>query len=76
MNIKLDRESARAIIELTAHPKWAVLQTLYNERQSRLYERLETENEPRNIYRDQGRTDEIRKLLELREKAEAFLSSV
>ena len=76
MRIDFTPETARAVIEITSHPKWAVFRTMYNLRRERIRDSLETSNDADLIRQSQGRADEIRKLLTLREQAEAYLQNI
>lgn len=73
MRMDLTPEIARAIIDITAHPKWGVLQTLYNSRREKVRDRLEVTTDENTLLQDQGRVAEIRAFLELRAKAESYL---
>ena len=76
MKIDFTPELARAVIELTAHPKWGVFRTMYNSRREKVREVLETSSDNAILHRSQGQAEEIRHILTLREKAEAFLQTL
>lgn len=76
MKIDFTPETARAVIEITSHPKWAVFRTMYNSRREKIRDGLERGIDEVHLRQEQGRADEIRLLLEMRERAEAFLDSI
>lgn len=74
MKFDLNEEQARAILELVSHPKWGVFRTMYNSRREKIRDTLETSSDETTLGRCQGQAEEIRHILTLREKAEAFLN--
>lgn len=72
MAVKLTKEQARAVLELTSHPQWTVLSSLLRLRLAQCHKALETTD---NYRFEQGRVVEIRAFLEIEDSAKAVLEA-
>lgn len=72
MGLKLTKEQARALLELSSHPQWTVLSSLLRLRLAQCHKALETTD---NYRFEQGRVVELRALLDLEDSAKAVLEA-
>lgn len=72
MGLKLNKDQARALLELASHPQWIVLSSLFRQRLAQCHKALETTD---NYRYEQGRVVELRAFLELEDSAKAVLEA-
>jgi len=72
MGLKLNKDQARALLELASHPQWIVLSSLLRQRLAQCHKALETTD---NYRFEQGKVVELRALLELEDSAKAVLEA-
>jgi hypothetical protein len=72
MGLKLTKDQARAVLELTSHPQWTVLSHLLLHRLAQCHKALEITD---NYRFEQGRVVELRAFIELEDSAKAVLEA-